>query len=183
MLLDTFLKECSGVTGVKILVPAQMNIEHCRGCRSCENTGLCVISDDMQKALELLIQCTGVVLSAPVFFYGFPASLKAFIDRTQCVWSRKYFLKETFPPKKGFLLSVGATRGKKLFDGVQLTTRYFFDSFGCEYTGDAFFRGFDRTGEIAGCEECLAEVRRKARNFFSSLQSLSEAADGQSENT
>ncbi len=183
VLLDEFLRERGKIQEVKTLIPAQMDIGFCRGCRSCESTGHCVLSDDMQGAADLLMGCKGVILSAPVFFYGFPASMKAFIDRMQFLWSRKYFLKKQFEEKKGFLLSVGATRGKRLFEGVKLTTRYFFDSFGCEYSGDAFFRGFDRKGEIAQCGECLQEVRIKATDFFTSIIKLRGAAGERSENT
>ncbi len=36
------------------------------------------------------------------------------------------------------MLAVGATSGGKLFEGIVLTTRYFFDAWGCEYRGGLF---------------------------------------------
>lgn len=166
VVLKAFLSEIHEEDQSKILFPASLQIHHCQGCRSCEKTGECVIDDDMNQVAEEILTADCLILAAPVFFYGFPASLKSLIDRTQFLWSRKYFLKQEFPPKKGFFLSVGATQGKKLFDGVVLTTRYFFDSFSCEYTGELVFRGFDQKGVIAHSSQCLSEISQAAASFF-----------------
>jgi hypothetical protein len=68
-------------------------------------------------------------------------------------------------------MGVGATRGERLFDGVRLTTKYFFDAFGCTLDGELFFRGFDKKGSIASCERCLKEVDDAAQSFFGAFKS------------
>jgi len=144
VMLDVFLSQLNSQNTILKIIPSEMDLSQCRGCRACEKTGVCVIDDEMKTASEILLQADRVIISTPIFFYGFPSALKALIDRTQVLWSRKYLLKKKMKPKKGFLLAVGATRGKKLFDGVILTTRFFFDGFNCEYQGDIVFRGFDK---------------------------------------
>ncbi|HSV32402.1 MAG TPA: flavodoxin family protein [Atribacteraceae bacterium] len=166
VMLDTFLAEAGEGFQLTLVIPSELRIHSCRGCRVCERTGECVIDDDMERVAGDILGADRIVVATPVFFYGLPASLKTLVDRTQFLWSRKYFLKQDYPPKKGFLLSVGATGGKKLFAGVILTTRYFFDSFNCAYTGELVFRGFDRKGEIAGCASCLLDIRQAAKTFF-----------------
>jgi len=167
-MLDVFLAERNSDDTLIKIIPSELNFSHCRGCRLCEKTGVCAINDEMNGVAETLLQADRVVIGAPIFFYSFPASLKALIDRSQVLWSRKYLLKEEMKLKKGFLLAVGATRGKKLFEGVILTTRFFFDGFNCEYQGEVVFRGFDKKAEISNCLLCLDEIRGAAQRFFMS---------------
>ncbi|MEN3185614.1 MAG: flavodoxin family protein [Atribacterota bacterium] len=166
ILLRAFLSGISPNMTLTTLVPSEMDLGFCRGCRFCERMYTCVVQDEMEKIYQILLEADKVVLSAPVFFYGFPAHLKALIDRTQPLWARRYLLKETMKPKEGFLLAVGATRGERLFEGVILTTKYFFDAFGCQYQGGLFFRGFDAKGAIAACTPCLQEVEEAGKSFL-----------------
>ena len=49
---------------------------------------------------------------------------------------------------KGSLLSVGATRGEKLFEAIELTFKYFYDALDMSYEGGLFFSGIEAKGEI-----------------------------------
>ena len=171
VLLRRFLSLAPGRVQLKLLIPSELNIQFCRGCRFCEDVGRCVREDEMQEVVDLLTHAQTVVVSTPVFFYGIPASFKTLIDRSQVLWVRRYLLGEQFSSKKGFLMAVGATRGKQLFGGVESSIRYFFDAFGCSLDGKLFFRGFDKKGSIATCKYCLEKVDSAARSFFNSFSS------------
>lgn len=166
VMLDLFLSRVQLPDTIVKIIPSEMEFSQCKGCRACEKTGVCVIDDEIKMVSNHLLQADRVIISSPIFFYGFPSALKALIDRSQVLWSRKYLLKEEMKPKKGFLLAIGATQGKKLFDGVILTSRYFFDGFHCEYQGEVVFRGFDKKAEIKNCSTCLEEIRKAAQKFF-----------------
>lgn len=168
LMLDAFLSLRDPLHSLEWIVPSQLHLGFCQGCRFCEAMGRCILRDDMDEVGEKLLEADKVVVSSPVFFYGFPASLKALVDRTQVFWSRKYKKGEKFKFKEGFLLAVGATKGEKLFEGVVLTTKYFFDAWGCEYKGGLFFRGFDQKGAIGKCSECLEEIKEAGKNFLCS---------------
>lgn len=170
ILLQRFLRFAPEKLQLKLIIPSELDIRFCRGCRFCESFGHCVLKDGMQEVVDWLVRAQIVVVSTPVFFYGIPASFKALVDRSQVLWARRYFLGEQFSPKKGFLMGVGATRGEKLFDGVRLTTKYFFDAFGCTLDGELFFKGFDKKGSIASCERCLKEVDNAAQSFFGAFR-------------
>ncbi|MDK2897434.1 MAG: hypothetical protein PWP04_1554 [Candidatus Atribacteria bacterium] len=165
-MLSTFLEEISSENSSQLIIPSQLNIHFCQGCRYCEVMGKCAIEDDAAKVFSTLLEANLVIVSSPVFFYGFPACLKALIDRSQVLWSRRHLLGEIFPKKAGFLLVCGATKGKKLFDGVRLTTRYFFDSFNCEYQGEILLRGLDKKGDLNLHPDYLTAIRAKARFFL-----------------
>jgi hypothetical protein len=56
--------------------------------------------------------------------------------------------KEDRRERRGVFISIGATRGEKLFDGAVLTVKYFFNAIGVKYAGDLLVRGIDNKGQI-----------------------------------
>lgn len=155
---DTFLAaflEKAGQAGavVKTIQAARAGIVPCKGCGYCETHGTCVIADDPMSTeiFGLLRSADLVVAASPVYFYGISAQLKILIDRCQTLWSRKYMLKLKDPlagTRKGLLFSVAASRGRQLFDGVQLTAKYFFDAIDAQFTHAVTFRGIESKAAI-----------------------------------
>jgi multimeric flavodoxin WrbA len=125
-----------------------------------------VVEDGMQAVYEALDRSDRIVMAAPIYFYNVPAQAKAVIDRTQALWSRKYSPEETEersfvrPDRKGFFIGVGATRGKRLFDGTLYTIRYFFDAIDAEHAGTLVYGEVDGKGAIrdhpTAMKECYA---------------------------
>jgi arsenate reductase (thioredoxin) len=133
-LLKTFMNEAEEI-GVRtqVIKVSEKNIVPCKGCGFCEKKGRCITQDDdmTREIYPLLREADVIVLASPVYFYNVTAQLKALIDRSQTLWSRKYKLNIEDPGgkmRRGFLLSLGATKGKNLFEGVKLTAKYFFDA-------------------------------------------------------
>ena len=165
-LLSAFLDECEklGARTQSLDVP-RMKILPCQECGTCERKGRCPIDDDMQQVYPLLRQADLIVLATPVFFYGATAQLKALVDRAQCLWSRRYVLKLTDPGQKsrvGFSLGVGATKGKDLFDGIDLMAKYFFDAVDAAYAGSLNYRQVEAPGDIRKHPTALKDARQKA---------------------
>lgn len=128
-------------------------ITPCSECLSCFNDGACVIPDDMQDIYPRLLEADIVILASPIFFYGITGLAKVMVDRCQALWARKYVLHDPTlgaesKRRRGFFISVGGTKGKRMFEGAVLTVRYFFDAFNTEYSGELLFRGVDASGDI-----------------------------------
>lgn len=75
----------SGNEVEKIFI-SDKNINYCKACYACKNTGICSIKDDMKEVLEKMLKADVIVLSSPVYFYSISAQLKAVIDRTVAKW-------------------------------------------------------------------------------------------------
>ncbi|MBU0951468.1 MAG: flavodoxin family protein [Elusimicrobia bacterium] len=152
ILLDEAWKG-AGITAEKVYI-RDLDIKPCTGCRSCDSTGKCIISDDMAQLYKKIEEADRIILSSPIFFYGLPGKLKGMADRAQCYWVRKYKLKSgqpragKFDRKLGSFICVGATAGEKLFDGVKLTVKYFYDVFNIEYFSELLVRKVDNKGDI-----------------------------------
>jgi len=128
---------------------------------SCARTGQCCLKDEMQDIYLQLIEHDQIIVAAPIFFYSVNAQTKALIDRCQAFWSRKYLLKHPLgsgAKKKGVFISVGATKGVKLFDGVLLTMKYFFDVVDAEFYAKLLYRGIDASGDILTHPTALKEA-------------------------
>lgn len=142
------------------------HIKPCIGCANCEKKGFCSIKDDdMTKEIYgLLRRADVVVLATPIYFYNATAQMKLLIDRTQTLWSRKYKLGLTDPgrpDRKGILLSVGATKGKNLFEGMMLTAKYFFDAIGADFSGKLLYRRIEDFGDMQKHEGMIADIKKE----------------------
>ncbi len=171
LLLEAFLKGAvqAGAEVERIYI-RDLKIKPCAEHMVCFKTGYCDIQDEMEKIYPCLLAADIVVLAAPVFFYSVPAQAKAFIDRCQALWARKHILKRLPPaqtdkgiPRRGFFISVGGTKGAKLFDGVILTVKYFFDAVGVTYGGDLLFRSIDRPDAIREHPTALTDAFNKGK--------------------
>jgi arsenate reductase len=173
ILLSAFLDEAKRLGAhTQRLHAARQKVAPCQECGNCEKKGSCAIDDDMQQIFSLLRQADIIVIATPVFFYGPTAQLKALIDRSQTLWARKYVHKLVDPGRKwrrGLLLSVGATKGKNLFDGVALTAKYFFDAVGARFDGSLTYRQIEAAGEIARHPTALEDAKAMAKKFVTPM--------------
>ena len=164
-LLSTFLQAAERRGAVtRAIQVVERNILPCKEYVVCEKKGYCPIDDDMASEIYgLLRQAEVVVLASPIFFYNMTSQLKALVDRCQTFWARKYRLKLGDPLKgsrRGYLLSVGATKGKNLFEGLQLTAKYFFDAIDARYEGSLLYRGIEGAKDLANHPTVREEVEQ-----------------------
>jgi len=173
-LLTNFMQaiEKSGAQ-TRIIEVTQKNIIPCKEYVVCERKGYCPIDDDVKTEIYPLIrQAEVVVLATPIFFFNMSAQLKALVDRCQLFWARKYKLKLADPAKKtkrGFLLSVGASKGKSLFEGLQLTAKYFFDAIDARYEGSLTYREIEGPKDMAKHPQVSADIEKAAADLIGPL--------------
>jgi arsenite transporter/arsenate reductase (thioredoxin) len=171
-LLSAFMNEAEklGAT-TQVIEVDKKNIIPCKEYIVCEKKGFCPIDDDMAHEIYPLLRKADVIVPAtPIFFYNTTAQLKALIDRSQTLWARKYRLNLTDPARKirrGFVLAVGATKGKNLFEGLHLTMQYFFDAVGASYHGSLTYRHVEKIGDMKKHPTILEDVKKAARDLLS----------------
>ena len=174
ILLEEFLRGASqsGST-IERMYLSQIPIKGCQSCKGCAVSGQCVIEDGMQEVYKALDNSDRIVIASPIYFYNVTSQTKAMIDRSQAFWSRRYLIHEsrsTSPggrARKGFFISVAATKGKRLFEGAEMTMRYFFDAIDVEYSGSLLFSGVDERGAIKDHPSALKEAFEAGVRFVS----------------
>jgi len=168
-LLAAFLKGAPLDAGIEVVRVADRTIHPCIGCGGCDNTGRCVLEDDITGLYDKILSAHRIILASPIYFYGITAQAKAFVDRTQALWNRQRLegKKQLRATKgKGFFLSVAASHGEKLFDGAILTARYAFDAMGVTYEGEFLVRGVEKKGDLGANRATLAQAEEAGRSFL-----------------
>jgi len=153
----------------------EVNIIPCKECLKCFQNGQCILLDDMQDIYPKLLKADIIIFASPIFFYGITAWAKALVDRCQALWARKYVLQEQSLSKegkrrKGFFISVGGTKGQRVFEGAILTVKYFFDVLNTDYAGELVFRGIDAQGDILKHPEAMQQAFEAGRRLVSDLK-------------
>jgi multimeric flavodoxin WrbA len=157
----------------KAVYARDLKMSGCLECGGCDKNGKCVVKDDMQSVYPLLEEADLIFLASPIFFYGITAQAKALIDRSQALWSKRLLEKtpeerKSYDSGRGYLIAVGATRGKNLFEGAQLTAQYFFDALDMSYDGGIFFRSLEKKTAAKKTPETLQEAYNMGRKAASS---------------
>ncbi|NIS62432.1 MAG: flavodoxin family protein [Proteobacteria bacterium] len=144
-------------------------ISPCLEIYGCKEDGRCVIEDDFHEVAEKMIGADALILASPIFFYSVSAHTKMLMDRCQSFWVKRNLLKTPIAPgksrRKGAFISVGATRGKRLFEGVTLTVRYFFDALDVDLWETLLVRGVDEKGEIFDHPEAIRAAYELGRKL------------------
>ena len=156
-----------------------LKMSPCLEIYGCKETGRCVIQDDFQQVYDKLLSCQGLMLASPIFFYTVSAHTKILMDRCQSLWVKKYWLEKNTIEKpktsrKGLFISVGATKGKRLFEGTLLSIRYFFEILDTELWRSLVYRSLDLEGDIVGHPEYLLEAHRSGKELVQAIQNRDE---------
>jgi len=135
----------------------------CIECGGCDETGKCVVKDDMQSVYPLLEEADAIILASPIFFYGLTAQVKAVIDRSQAMWSKRMIEKtpeerKTYDGGRGYLIAVAATKGKNLFTAVEIVTKYFYDALDMSYEGGLLLRGLEKKTAVQENPDVLQQA-------------------------
>jgi multimeric flavodoxin WrbA len=172
LLLDAALAEArTAGARVETVYCRRLKMSGCLGCGGCDETGQCVVDDDMQKVYPLLQQARAIVLASPIYFYGLPAQCKALVDRSQACWSSRMLQKPTPEQRKthdsgrGYLIAVGATKGQRMFQCMELTARYFYDALDMTYEGGLLVPGVEKKAQIAQNGPALERARALGREL------------------
>ena len=125
------IKVSGSPSGSEVFTLNLMKISPCQDCGGCDETGRCIVEDEMSQIYNAIRTADRIILASPVFFFGLSAQAKTMIDRCQAFWCEKYLLKKPIPEgkfgRKGLLLLVG---GMEKEDGIKCS----------EATAKAFFR-------------------------------------------
>jgi multimeric flavodoxin WrbA len=97
LLLDQALNG-AGAQGAEVekILLFKKKISGCLDCEKCNETGICVIRDDMAEVREKILEAGGVIHSVPLYFWSMTSQMKAYLDRwcaffdAEWKWHKKY---------------------------------------------------------------------------------------------
>lgn len=134
----------------EIVYACRLENKGCLSCQGCDETGRCVVQDGMQILYPKLFEASLILLASPIYFSGITAQLKAVIDRSQCIWTAHYRLKQpvcaALPCRLGGFISTRGQKGFKVFECAEIPPRAFFNTIKAKYTKGLFFDDCDPSG-------------------------------------
>ena len=81
--------ECGGeITQIAV---RDLNINPCKACYQCRDTGICVQSDDFAPILAALHECDGIIAEAPIYYNCMAAQALTVINRLCCTFACKSY--------------------------------------------------------------------------------------------
>lgn len=152
------------------IVLRDQRLSPCLEIYACKNGGDCAIKDDFSAIRDRLLTADAIMIASPIFFYAVSAHTKTLMDRCQSLWVKKYWSAtdgdhKSTRPKNALFISVGATHGKKLFDGALLTIRYFLDVLDARLWRSLLVRGVDHQGDIYKHPEYIQAAYQAGRDL------------------
>ena len=100
---------------IEIARLGEKQVAPCLGCEYCKShDGTCVHGDDMTELLPKVLAADLVVFVTPIYYFGFSAQIKAFIDRFYAVNG----VLRAQTEKKAILLCAGGGKEEWIPDGI-----------------------------------------------------------------
>ena len=155
---------------VEEIVLRDLKMSPCLEIYGCNKAGECRLKDDFQTARDQILASQGLMLASPVFFYTVSAHTKILMDRFQSLWVKKHWIDQAARDqqtlhRQGLFISAGATKGKKLFDGILLSLKYFFEVIDMELWKALLYRGLDFEGDVLKFPRYLDEAYQTGKEF------------------
>lgn len=120
-------------------------INPCRACDACfQNGKACIFNDDFNDLAPLLLSSDVLVFATPIYWYTFPASIKAAIDKMYSfiVGEKKSSIQEAI------LLTCGEFTDMRIFEGLIKTYELLLEDLSWKDKGQLIVPGVNEVGAI-----------------------------------
>ena len=119
-------------------------ISFCKGCLACQQTGKCVIKDDVTKIMDKVIDSDIVVWATPIYYYEMSGQMKVLIDRLNPMFSMDYKFRDVY------FLATAAEDGEHVYEKALSGLNGWIDCFDkAKLKGYFFCGGVTMGGEIS----------------------------------
>lgn len=138
---------------------AQAGLSGCRACGSCfQQAEICPYDPAFAPIASALLAADGIVLATPVYWYSYPAQIKAVIDKLYAflVSGRDIGQKDCA------LIACCQERDISVFDGLRVPFERMADLLRWRCVGEVLIPGVWHEGDIAQTDGCRQAARLAA---------------------
>jgi multimeric flavodoxin WrbA len=142
-----------------------LSLSPCQQCGACDQSGNCIIKDDMQAIHDHILTTDRIIVASPVFFFSVSAQTKIVIDRCQPFWAQKYVHRKPVPAgpfgRKGLVLLVGGMKQTEKNEGfhcAEVVVRAFFRTVNVQEHMTLAYGDVDEKGMIRSHPTALQEA-------------------------
>jgi len=124
---------------------AGKEIRFCKGCLACQQTGACVIKDDVPPIMERVLNADVVCWATPIYYYEMSGQMKTLIDRMNAMYPKDYRFRDIY------LLTTAAEDEDFVPKRAESGLQGWIDCFGkARLKGHVFCGGVGAANEISG---------------------------------
>ena len=139
----------------------RMKINGCTACDKCYSKATaCVFEDDFNELAPYIEKADMIVFATPLYWYTFPAQIKAAIDKMYSL----YVAKRTIKIDQAVMLVCGETDELPDFDGIVKTYEAIIHLMKWKNAGIKIVPAVDKIGDIHSTN-ALAEIENMAAKF------------------
>jgi len=84
---------------VEKIILNKLKISGCHDCKKCNETGICVLKDDMPEIHKKILDADAIIHSCPVYFWAMTAQMKAYLDRWTALFDAEWHWQKAYYPK------------------------------------------------------------------------------------
>jgi multimeric flavodoxin WrbA len=84
---------------VEKIILDRKKIAGCKDCKKCNETGICVIKDDMLEIHKQILEADAIIHSVPVYFWSMTSQMKAYLDRWCAFFDAEWRWQKAYYPK------------------------------------------------------------------------------------
>ena len=142
-LTEEYLKDFENITHINLF---GADILPCNDCKYCHKNDGCFLKDGFEDIAKEIENADIIVLSTPVYFLGFPAPVKAFIDRTQQFFVRRILTKREnlIHNKEGILIATCGSDDISAVENLNAPAKMVFSVFGAKLKDTIFLTNTDK---------------------------------------
>ena len=97
MLADKFVEGAlSAGNEVEKISLEGKEIQFCKGCFACQKLGRCVIKDDMNDSMSMVLEADVVCWATPIYYYEMSGQMKTLIDRMNAMYPLDYKFRDVY---------------------------------------------------------------------------------------
>ena len=146
---------------VEKIILDRKNISGCKDCKKCNETGICVIKDDMPEIHKKILDADAIIHSVPVYFWSMTSQMKAYLDRWCALFDAEWRWQKAYYPKmrgkRIGLITVCGDSNEHTADPIVYSFKSTVDMTKLIWLG-AVMTSANEKGEIANNEKALREA-------------------------
>ena len=132
----------------------------CRGYLACQQTGNCVIKDDVQEIMDEVLNADVVVWATPIYYYEMSGQMKTLLDRLNPLFTSNYSFRDIY------MIATAAENEESAFEKAYSGLKGWVDCFEKARLKGIVFGGGIADADDAGNHE---DIMRKAYKLGLSL--------------
>ena len=125
-----------------------MDINYCRGCKHCYETGECLINDDMDVIMKELAEADLLVMATPSYWGDVTGQMKVFIDRSTPYCDTNPKLRFMSKMKSGMAIAVRTGTSEDETNRILDMIEHYFGHMGIKPSGRLSATGIDSPDDL-----------------------------------